>query len=370
MLFPCGRRFVPLNLGDDTFRRLHPLRERGKAATQPMNAQMWKAGSLYSTVMGCPGFFDVTGGRAAEENKFRGCPVIEVVADFFAVKNAMTGGRCLVAFLQFEQKIRDVWCEWNGPFSVHFVLYGETTPLEINIVPAQTGNRTLHTKESSKDNKTMSSQIRFLKPEEIARSFDISEHDVWRKLESGEWSAQTLCETFTSTGESIGFDRACINAEAVRVLIGKPGTEVDYRTKFGQHRIVAAGKENIEVFVSPEFTPELFPQNVVSATNDENASRDEDTFQNPAEHDRPPLQQSFQEEEILRILAELGIDPLNIEPFKAGKNGTKHKAREKLNFSQKVFDKAWERLSRDGRIRRIQAISPKLGQRGILPRGR
>ena len=207
----------------------------------------------------------------------------------------------------------------------------------------------------------MSSQIRFLKPEEISYHFGISEHDVWRKLESGEWKAQTLCQIFAPTGASIGFDRACINAEVVRVLIGMPDTAVDYCTQFGQRRIVAAGKENVEVFVSPEFTPELFLQDVVSTTNDVEALENEDTSQSSAERERPPRQHTFQENEILRVLAKLGKDPLNLELFKAGQSGIKGEVRKGLKFSTKVFDKAWERLAKDGRIRRTKQASPKLG---------
>lgn len=99
---------------------------------------------------------------------------------------------------------------------------------------------------------------RNLKPEEIAIEFDISEHDVWRKLESGEWQALTLCDWFDSDDSHSRFERACISAEVVRLLIAKPGQEIVYTTEYGQHRIVAAGKEHITVFVSPEFTPELY----------------------------------------------------------------------------------------------------------------
>lgn len=107
----------------------------------------------------------------------------------------------------------------------------------------------------------MDTQTQFLKPEEIAQKFDITEHEVWRKLESGEWQAQTLCEQTGIEGGHLPFDRACINAEVVRLLIGKPGQEVEFTTRYGHRRKASAGKENIEVLVGPEFTPELFSLN-------------------------------------------------------------------------------------------------------------
>ncbi len=60
---------------------------------------------------------------------------------------------------------------------------------------------------------------------------------------------------------------------------------------------------------------------------------------------RPPLQQAFQEQEILRVLAELGHDPLNLPKSPAGQPGVKAKVRKALNWQgSTTFDKAWERL--------------------------
>lgn len=67
---------------------------------------------------------------------------------------------------------------------------------------------------------------------------------------------------------------------------------------------------------------------------------------------RPMLQQAHQEQEILRVINELGYAATNLPKDQRGKNGVKADVRERLNFSVKVFDKAWERLSADGRIRK------------------
>lgn len=66
---------------------------------------------------------------------------------------------------------------------------------------------------------------------------------------------------------------------------------------------------------------------------------------------RPIKQQIFQENEILRVIAELKLDPESLPKFVPGKRWVKSAVREKLGFSISVFDKAWERLRRDGRIK-------------------
>ncbi|QTD91659.1 hypothetical protein J4G50_16755 [Burkholderia anthina] len=63
---------------------------------------------------------------------------------------------------------------------------------------------------------------------------------------------------------------------------------------------------------------------------------------------RPLQQQVFQEQEILRVLAELGHDPLNLPKSPAGQPGVKAKVRKILNWQgSTTFDKAWERLRRN-----------------------
>ncbi len=66
---------------------------------------------------------------------------------------------------------------------------------------------------------------------------------------------------------------------------------------------------------------------------------------------RPPYQQRHQEIEILRVIGELGYDATNLPPRNSGKRWVKAQVRDVLEFPVKVFDKAWERLRTDGRIK-------------------
>lgn len=65
----------------------------------------------------------------------------------------------------------------------------------------------------------------------------------------------------------------------------------------------------------------------------------------------PPLQQRFQENEILRVICELGFTATKLPQWRAGKGGVKAQVRSKLKFPVKVFNKAWERLRADGSIK-------------------
>ncbi|MBY4865392.1 hypothetical protein K6W76_02525 [Burkholderia anthina] len=66
---------------------------------------------------------------------------------------------------------------------------------------------------------------------------------------------------------------------------------------------------------------------------------------------RPLQQQAFQEQEILRVLAGLGHDPLNLPKSPAGQPGVKAEVRKTLNWQgSTTFDKAWERLRRNKEI--------------------
>lgn len=58
-----------------------------------------------------------------------------------------------------------------------------------------------------------------------------------------------------------------------------------------------------------------------------------------------------QENELLRVLAELGHDPKTLPKWSPTKPGVKKEARAKLpRMTEKVFDKAWERLRSSGGI--------------------
>ena len=65
---------------------------------------------------------------------------------------------------------------------------------------------------------------------------------------------------------------------------------------------------------------------------------------------RPPLKSAYQEQEILRVIRELGHDPKALPFNSAGQDGIKKLARKRLKFSKAVFDHAWKRLKADRRI--------------------
>jgi len=67
---------------------------------------------------------------------------------------------------------------------------------------------------------------------------------------------------------------------------------------------------------------------------------------------RPPTQQRFQENEILRVINGLGLTPTALPPRRTGQSGTKAQVRQSLrNFTTSVFDHAWERLRSRGEIK-------------------
>ena len=72
---------------------------------------------------------------------------------------------------------------------------------------------------------------------------------------------------------------------------------------------------------------------------------------------KPAARAPVQDEAILRIIAELGYDPLNLPPFRRGAHGESVKTQIRAEalknrslFSEDSFQKAWERLSRDKMI--------------------
>lgn len=72
--------------------------------------------------------------------------------------------------------------------------------------------------------------------------------------------------------------------------------------------------------------------------------------------EKPPLQQTFQENEILRVIGELGYIAKQLPKQIAGKSGVKAEVKEKLlsnKFTITVFDKAWERLRSRKEIQNI-----------------
>lgn len=77
----------------------------------------------------------------------------------------------------------------------------------------------------------------------------------------------------------------------------------------------------------------------------------DDNPQPEPENDAAPLaRQTFQEREILRALGEVGHEPAALPRWSPGKPGVKAAVRKKLDMTDAVFKKAWERLRRDGEI--------------------
>lgn len=66
---------------------------------------------------------------------------------------------------------------------------------------------------------------------------------------------------------------------------------------------------------------------------------------------KPIQQQLHQENEILRVIIELGHIATSIPKHISGKPGLKAQVRESLNFSENVFEKAWGRLRNERRIK-------------------
>jgi len=62
-------------------------------------------------------------------------------------------------------------------------------------------------------------------------------------------------------------------------------------------------------------------------------------------------EQRFQEQEILRVISTLGHTPDSLPKWTPGKSGVKADVRRELKFSAAVFDKAWQRLRDEGRVR-------------------
>lgn len=77
--------------------------------------------------------------------------------------------------------------------------------------------------------------------------------------------------------------------------------------------------------------------------------------QEPAEaarSERPPFQQPFQEQEILRVISTLGHTATELPRRIPGKPWIKANVRGRLlHFSDAVFNKAWDRLRKDGRVK-------------------
>lgn len=65
----------------------------------------------------------------------------------------------------------------------------------------------------------------------------------------------------------------------------------------------------------------------------------------------PMQRQQFQELEILRVIRELKYEPTKLPKVKQGNPGVKAEVRAKLDLQVGIFDKAWERLRKQGEIK-------------------
>jgi hypothetical protein len=70
----------------------------------------------------------------------------------------------------------------------------------------------------------------------------------------------------------------------------------------------------------------------------------------PGDSNKPLQRHRHQENEILRVIRQLGYDPQKLPKPKPGKAGVKSAVRPQLGFTETVFDKAWERLRNAGLI--------------------
>lgn len=70
----------------------------------------------------------------------------------------------------------------------------------------------------------------------------------------------------------------------------------------------------------------------------------------PLPTEKPLARQRFQENEILRVIRELGYRPNSLPRPQLGMSGVKAEVRARLSFQTAVFDKAWERLRAQGEI--------------------
>jgi hypothetical protein len=92
--------------------------------------------------------------------------------------------------------------------------------------------------------------------------------------------------------------------------------------------------------VAPEVTPD-----------DDDQAESATPAPAPAQNTKPLNRQPYQEDEILRVIHELGYEADALPKFVPGKPWVKSAVRKKIpSWSDSVFDLAWERLRKDKRI--------------------
>jgi hypothetical protein len=103
-------------------------------------------------------------------------------------------------------------------------------------------------------------------------------------------------------------------------------------------------------FPDPRHPPQNGSPAIATPTENWNDERRAEAFEpRNAGSDHPLQRQAHQELEILRVISELGHDPLAL-PKTHGVAGVKAEVRKRLNYSEEVVNKAWKRLRKARRI--------------------
>jgi hypothetical protein len=98
----------------------------------------------------------------------------------------------------------------------------------------------------------------------------------------------------------------------------------------------------------PRVQPDIAPSGAIKAEPDEQVEAAAPTENNP----KPVPRQQYNEDEILRVISDLGYDAQAIPKWKPGKPGVKKEIRGKLrSLSDSVFKHAWDHLRKEKIIR-------------------
>ena len=138
---------------------------------------------------------------------------------------------------------------------------------------------------------------------------------------------------------------------------GIPADEANARRDRAKTSVARLEKEFEELTAEARQKRERWRKAMVRALFEvEDAHQGEAAGPAPASSElaKAPMQrQRYQEQEILRVIRELGYDPQHLPPNPAGKPGVRATVRDsdKLpTMTPKVFEKAWQRLRDSGEI--------------------
>jgi hypothetical protein len=141
--------------------------------------------------------------------------------------------------------------------------------------------------------------------------------------------------------------------EVTDLLYAGAHLTVDDTSKSNAHRDAASHRDTAEN--DPPASDDSNTEAAEAALDKVHPSADANTstadeLDRPTE--RPLLQQRYQEQEILRVIRELGHDPIVLPKRMSGKASVKSAVRQELQkFTHKVFDLAWDRLRASGYIK-------------------